>query len=869
MSVFDSDNIPLVTRIEAGTNISVGYNVNSEGEGVYTVNTTGNAGFDSDQILSIIEENPQSSVTDGMSLDLGTPSDGSLSVENTVVSLSSTDKVTNSIDDLNEAMFNVLNNTAVANLSFSSNVTSGGAGFTATLTTTATGNPNRYDIYWGDGSVDSDSTDSTPSHQYSSNVGSPFTVRVDARNSGGSGAGSSSTSTRSDYIVVYTATPGMSFQVYRAATGGSALSGNDLWVKEGDSLYLDNNTTNVSPANATFHVNWGDGTAHDSDIQDSDAGGSLASASRLQHTWAQGTSSSTGRDTVSLHLTKHSSADPADIPRSTSISLKVYDDAPSTPDGLSTKTISSPSSTGSSPKLVSGYTDNTGGSTYSAGDTVNRITTTGAVSSSTISTYSYDADAGTLTALVNGDSDGSVEFTSGADETGTYTSLVVTDEEDYQLLNSGGSSTSFANSIYYPGLYKGFKARVTKNGSALTKGVNSYQLQHSTTGSTNTVEFVKDDLTTTPTIANSGSLAQNVAGTFRYVSGVPYYNSGSPSLTLSGVTVNNLTGQTYTDQSNIVEVDPGTNFESTSQSSISGQNFSYSQIDGSTTMLSSSIPIQDVGVGSAYAIGNLTIPITTSSVRTVETIKVRARNVNGVGSYSSDISTKLQVHTASQSGVREDATSVSSSLGQTYSDNAVRIFDFSAYGDSDNPSFDGSTNFYTNSTYSESSDPGVSGTQEATVRLGVLKHDTTDYSSGFLPAGPDRSGDTGSQYYTFAFRRSAVANFNINITSSTGIGGMWIALPGSSIDSTSTINGWLDCGIQYNGAGKPGANTGAGGNGSNGVASTGGDVIGSGSLSGAYTMTLGTENMTNATGNVVIVRIKLDSGDSVTSLSIT
>ena len=335
------------------------------------------------------------------------------------------------------------------------------------------------------------------------------------------------------------------------------------------------------------------------------------------------------------------------------------------------------------------------------------------------------------------------------------------------------------------------------------------------------------------------------------------------------MTINNLTGQTYTNQSNIVEVDPGTNYESTSQSSISGQNFSYSQIDGSTTMLSSGTPIQDVGVGSAYAIGNLTIPITTSSVRTVETIKVRARNVNGVGSYASDISTKIQVHTASQSGVREDATSVSSSLGQTYSDNAVRIFNFSANGDSDNPSYNGSTNFYTNSTYSESSDPGVSGTQEATVRLGVLKHDTTDYSSGYLPAGPDRSGDTGSQYYTFAFRRSAVSSFNINITSSTGIGGMWIALPGASTDSTSTINGWLDTGIQYNGAGKPGANTGAGGNGSNGVASTGGDVIGSGALSGSYTMTLGTENMTNATGNVCLVRIKLDSGDSVTSLSIT
>ena len=40
------------------------------------------------------------------------------------------------------------------------------------------------------------------------------------------------------------------------------------------------------------------------------------------------------------------------------------------------------------------------------------------------------------------------------------------------------------------------------------------------------------------------------------------------------------------------------------------------------------------------------------------------------------------------------------------------------------------------------------------------------------------------------------------------------------------------------------------------------------SLSGGYTMTLGTENMANATGNVSLVRIALTSGQSISSLSI-
>ena len=47
------------------------------------------------------------------------------------------------------------------------------------------------------------------------------------------------------------------------------------------------------------------------------------------------------------------------------------------------------------------------------------------------------------------------------------------------------------------------------------------------------------------------------------------------------------------------------------------------------------------------------------------------------------------------------------------------------------------TNFYTNNVYTEASDPGVAGTQEASIRIGILKHDVTNYSTGFLPVGPN------------------------------------------------------------------------------------------------------------------------------------
>ena len=199
----------------------------------------------------------------------------------------------------------------------------------------------------------------------------------------------------------------------------------------------------------------------------------------------------------------------------------------------------------------------------------------------------------------------------------------------------------------------------------------------------------------------------------------------------------------------------------------------------------------------------------------------------------------------------------------------MRIFDF-ATETTDNPSFNGSTNFYTANPYTESADPGISTTREATVRIGNIKHDTTDYSSGYLPVGPDLSSNrSGDQYFTFAFRRRTTANFTISITSA-GIGGLWIAAPGTQIDSSSGINGWLRADQAYAGSGIPGSDTGKSGNGSNGCAATSGDVIEADTaLSGTYDMTLGEENLSNATGNVALIRIALSSGQSVTALSIS
>ena len=820
----------------------------------------GNLIFDYDSVTKVGTLSVSATLT-ATELTIGAPTDGSY--DDGAIGISNTAKTADVIDDLNEALDNIRNNTFVKSVFFSGNPTSGGEGLNVTLDIVSDGNPNRYDIDWGDGDTLNGTSSSSPSHTYTSNTNSPYTITVRAFHNQGTGTGSEASHTREDYIIIYTANPAVAFRLYRNSSGGSQLTGNNLYVIEGNSLWMENLTTNTSMGDVTYSMDWGDDSTNDTIASDSAAGG--VSGDRLQHTWAQGTESGTGRDTLRLTLDSHTTADPAAIPMNTTLSLKVYNDDIDPPNGLNTKTITFTEDVGSSPRLAHGFTDNTGVTTQSAGDEVNRITSTsGTTESSEITSFAYNADSGALSAIVNEAADGSVTLTTGSN-TGTHGSLVVTQESDYNLLNAEGASTNFNSSIYHPDLYKGFKAKVSKNSNTIPNGVNSFKLTHTETGSTNKVEFVKDDLTSTPTVTN-GTITEKT-GTYKYISGIPYYDTGS-SLTWSGIQITNFIGQTYRVTNSVIEVSSSTNLEGTNGSSIASENYSYSEVDNPLdSFLTGGIPNADTAKDTHYTIKDLTVNITSSNVRSVEKIKVRGLNVNGSGNYTTN-DMILQVHTANQTGINEISIPVSSSLGDGFNDNGVRIFDF-ASDTTDNPSISDSTNYYTNSLYTESSDPGVVGTQEATVRLGRLTHSVADYTSGYLPVGPDRSGDTGIQYFTFAFRRTVTANFNINISSG-GISGIWIAAPGTTIDNSSTINGWLDCSVQYAGAGVPGEDTAAGGNGSNGCASTGSDRIQSNTtLSGAYRMTLGTENLTNATGNVALVRIALNTGQSVNSISIT
>jgi hypothetical protein len=531
---------------------------------------------------------------------------------------------------------------------------------------------------------------------------------------------------------------------------------------------------------------------------------------------------------------------------------------PAAPGALSSKTLSmSTGSQGTAPLLAAGATDRSSGNIPANGSSVTRYTTADPIVTSTV-TDANTAISGTLTATFNNSASGAVTFTAGGDGAGTYTDLVV--------VNDGDAHDEISASTYPTGFAKVFDARVSKATSGISVGYNDTSLIHSTAGGTNTVGFVKDDMTSVPTVGQgSATIAESTAGTYRYISGVPYYNTGSPAVTITGLTVTNFVGQTYRNMTNPWQATTGTLAESTSGSLINTQTKTYGDIDGSPTYLTGGIPNASTGVGSAYTLGAIIISINGSS-RAVGYLDAQMFNVNGSSSIVNLTNKYIQVYSASLTGFDEENIPVSDSLGSVFDDDGKRVTGFGSAADT--PSYNSATNFYTANAFTGAAT--VAGTTEAIVRWGTVKHFTTNLSSGYLPAGPDlNTNRSGTQYLTFAFRRATVANFDITLNSSTGITGLWIASPGTAIDSASTLNGWVEGTTQYAGAGVPGADTGNGGNGGNGCALTGADIVPTGSaLSTAFTMTLGSANSSNATGNNILVRIALASGQTLTSVSV-
>ena len=471
-------------------------------------------------------------------------------------------------------------------------------------------------------------------------------------------------------------------------------------------------------------------------------------------------------------------------------------------------------------------TDNTQtqGKSVGGGTTITTVRRANTYTTTTVTTVG-PGNTGVVTLYKNGGTAGSRTLITGSDN-GTYSNLVISNNVDY------GSITGTA---------LGFWESFNCNGSGtVSAGWNEVYIDHSEGTATNNTFWYYDSSTPGTPAFSSVSLAPTVNGTeVSYSSNIPHYTTDT-TFTLN-FNVNRLSGDMYPTSDVFVVGSAAGAFEAP-------LGVTYSQA-GVTTPLARSLY---VSTGSQAVTTTAKIISGFGSSSAAPSVAVSNSYNTGTQTFSPGAVVLYKTGTAST--MEETNIQVGSIVG-TGSGLVTRIIN---PGSTDTPT-------YTSNATTFNSQLATLETYDATIVGAVLKHDQTNYSTGYLPAGPNLSiGRSGSQYFTFKFVRTSVSKFDIKFTGT--LAGLWVALPGSSIDTTSTLNGWIDMTIPYSGSGVPGA--GAGGNGSNGCALGGIITVNSSVTNHRKTCTFGTVSSSSTSTNEIYVRIKLTSGQTITALSL-
>jgi hypothetical protein len=542
--------------------------------------------------------------------------------------------------------------------------------------------------------------------------------------------------------------------------------------------------------------------------------------------------------------------------KSTVISIN---SVPIAPTELSAVSLSmSTGSIGSNPYLAAGAVDKTSGNIVSAGSLVTRYTPSMSVTTNVI-TNANTSTAGTLTAYRNTSNVGAVRFNTATSATGTYTDLIISADQDYHAVDPS-----------YPSyFYKVFNASISNTLTAANLGYNDQHLSHTRSGSTNSTSYVVDDVTAVPTLVTTGVTVSNVGtagAAIRYISSVPYYQTGG-NIVIQGLQTYNWISQTYNNTLPLLITANVTDAEGTTGSIISSQAYSYSTLNTGTNYLLTGVPMANTGnvIGHSYTFGNIYVAVNSTGISAVGNVSASLTNINGSSAFVS-LPALINVYSASYTGL--DETAIACTAGTANTQPAVRIAGLSNGGAT--PTYSNTTNYY--GSYPWTNATAIAATDEAVVRWGNLQLNTTNFSSGYLPAGPNLSvggsRNNNYQYFRFVWQRPSLSGFTIYLTGQ--VSGLYIAAPGSIIDSASTLNGWLDTNLIYNGAGAPGANVSAGGNGSNGCAINGSNLIVPGTVynNQAFSMTFGTVSMSNTYANQCLLNIKLGPNDWITDVHI-
>jgi hypothetical protein len=512
----------------------------------------------------------------------------------------------------------------------------------------------------------------------------------------------------------------------------------------------------------------------------------------------------------------------------------------------------------------SGWTqqNNISGNTYQlAGGTTFSAIRSNVYATSTLA--AIKSGAGTIRVWLGGNVLAGTFTLTGSSGTNTNGNLTVTNDTDYNSIVSRVSAGFWQS------------ANISASAaSGIQPGWNTVTIEDLggyTNGNTNSLLWYNDISSTaagTPTYSNlSITLTTN---TVAYSSSIPHFASGS-AFRLKG-NVANLSGDTYpTGNVNLTSATgAGGAFNAPTTVTYSGLvgpagytgtvplpryfcNSTYGGTYNGTTYFETPVTTLTSGFGSSANGPTVTVTNSYASAST-------ATGTGAPTGFAPGVTILYKTGTATN--IEETSIPVNS-VG-TGAGNGFRV---SSQGSSNNPVYIAGNvsspiwNSQTTTLQTYDSINIGSGAQ------GIIAWSQTNFSTGYLPVGPNLSGQATTQYFTMKFIRTAVSKFDIKYSGT--IAGLWVALPGGTPNGTDTYaaptNGWLDVSTAYAGSGIPG--TGTGGNGSAGCAVGGNAVLNSLQTNKSVTATFGSLSSTNSTNNEIWVRVAFTSGQSLTALT--
>jgi len=499
---------------------------------------------------------------------------------------------------------------------------------------------------------------------------------------------------------------------------------------------------------------------------------------------------------------------------------KLVPDAPDTFNGLAL----SLTGTAGVGRLCQGFTptNNTGGSAPSAGTQYTRNT------DSTITTnYINDVgpgDVGTVTGFVNAVGVGTTTLDTGTNNA-TSGAVQINDNKD--------ASESTRNTGITSQFYQVYDVRLLN--AASPDGFNKAFLTHSS-ATTGEVFWYEDPSTVSAPVISFSGVTEPPSPSFSYSSGIPHYTQASANNFTYVLTVTNASGDMYSNNTFL------TQDSNTGSAFANSGSKNYTNFAGGTNP-----PTRNYGVGTGVTtlitntFRNIHSTITSNHFTRYDASTPYGSHNNQRISYSTPLN--IMGTTARPNQIDED------SITNFGANDGVRVKAGSA---ADNPS----------ATFVAWTGGSIGGidTYEATVRGGVLRHDQTNYSTGYLPVGPNYSvGRSGAQYYQVLLEQEFISSFKIVVTGT--YGGCWVCMPNNSGWTTglSATNGWANMFTAYSGSGAP----------RNGLPGCAVGTVMSGS-SGTFTCTFGTESSSNAGSPFrILIRWRLDAGDSITAMSYT